>query len=207
MKDRGATFIAQNFVMPKIRIAQGNDAVAMAQIYSHYVEHSCITFDYAGLDEAGMRAKLDALIPRYPVLVLEEDGEVKAYAYASLFRVKMAYQWSVETTIYLHPNAVGKGWGKRLYAALIAMLKDQRFVNAYGCVTLPNEASEKLHTSCGFRQVGTFPHAGFKHGAWHSIAWYLMILNTPTEHEQEEPIWFEQYRNSELCEVLLKRNG
>jgi phosphinothricin acetyltransferase len=183
------------------------DAKAMADIYNYYVENTCITFDYSRLDEVEMHAKLDSLMPRYPVLVLEENHEVLAYAYASLFRVKMAYQWSVETTIYLHPNAVGKGWGRKLYDVLIAMLREQHFVNAYGCVTLPNEASEKLHTSCGFRQVGTFPHAGFKHGTWHSIGWYLMVLNAPTENQQLEPIWFEEFRNSIQCETLLKLNA
>jgi phosphinothricin acetyltransferase len=98
------------------------------------------------------------------------------YAYASRHRERAAYQWSVDTTVYVRQGRQRRGVGRALYTALLGVLPLQGYVNAYAGVTLPNPASVGLHTAMGFQPVGTYRRVGWKLGRWHDVAWFQRPL-------------------------------
>ncbi len=122
----------------------------------------------------------DRIAASHAWLVAEEDGEVVGYAYAARFHPRAAYRWSAEVSIYLAPEARGRGIGKRLVADLLDRLRAMGFVNAFGGTALPNPASERLLEAFGFKQVALWEHAGFKFDAWHDVSWRQLTLREPT---------------------------
>jgi len=167
-----------------IRFATHADAAAISAIYAHYVHKTAITF----VAEAPTKADFVSRIsdPRYPFLVAEKNERVVGYAYASMFRTKAAYRWDVELSIYLAPGIEGQGIGSELMEKLLAAVENQGYLNAYSCITLPNERSVNLHKKFGFEELGRFPHSGYKMGKWHDVIWMGKNLFTP-EGEPEEP--------------------
>jgi phosphinothricin acetyltransferase len=149
-----------------------DDARAIHDIYRPIVESTSISFELEPPSVDVITGRIIAITATYPWLVLEIDGEVGGYAYATAFKDRPAYQWSVETTIYLRQEFRGQGLGKVLYSALIDRVRDAGFANAYAGVALPNPGSEALHFSVGFRPIGVFPRAGFKLGQWHDVGWW-----------------------------------
>lgn len=155
-----------------LRIATPGDAYALAEIYAYYVEQTAITFEYDAPDAAEFAERIAHKLEKYPYLVAEVDGEVVGYAYASELRERAAFGWDAELSVYLHPDKRGRGIGERLYSALIELLKLQRFVALYACITSPNEPSIKLHEKLGFTYAGRFKATGYKRGKWHDVLWY-----------------------------------
>ena len=166
-----------------IRLAQTSDAPAVAAIYAHYVRETAITFaTHAPTAEDYATRIADG---RYPFLIAEEAGVVQGFAYAAAFREKEAYRWDVELTIYLAPDALGYGIGKELLSECLRLLRAQGYLNAYSCITLPNERSIGLHRRLEFRELGVFKRTGYKLGKWHDIIWMGLELGefdaTPEE--------------------------
>lgn len=160
-----------------IRAATPADAAAIAAIYNHYVADTVITFEEEAVPAQAMAARIAAIQAlELPWLVAERDGAVVGYAYANRWKARSAYRMSVETTIYLQHGAEGRGLGKRLYAALLDVLKTQRIHAVIGGAALPNPASAALHESLGFEHVGTFRQVGFKHGRWVDVAYWQLVL-------------------------------
>ena len=161
------------------------DAGAIAEIYRPAVETSLASFEEVAPDAAEMGSRIASTLVRIPWLVAEEDGLVIGYAYAAAHRERAGYRWSVNISAYVHPDAQGRGVGRRLYDRLLAILRRQGFVNAYAGITLPNPASVALHTAIGMRPVGIYEGVGFKRGAWQDVAWYELRLaerqSTPAE--------------------------
>lgn len=152
------------------RAATPDDAAAIAAIYAPFVRGSAVSFETDPPDEGAMRARIEAGGGLYPWLVGEaEDGSVLGYAYAARFRDRPAYRFAVETSVYLRAGAAGRGLGRRLYEPLLAMLEAQGFTQAIAAVTLPNEASVRLHEKLGFERAGTYRQVGWKLGAWHDV--------------------------------------
>ena len=108
----------------------------------------------------------------YPYIVCEEDGRIWGYAYAHRQAERAAYQWNAELSVYLDRSRTGQGLGRRLYTALMEMLRLQGIHTVYALVTVPNEKSEGLHGSMGFRHMGTQRSTGYKDGAWRDVAWF-----------------------------------
>ena len=108
----------------------------------------------------------------HPYLVWEEGGRPVGYAYAHQLGERAAYQWSAELSVYLDRGWTARGIGRRLCGALLELLRLQGVRTAYGCVTVPNPASEGLHRALGFRTAGIWRSAGFKCGAWRDVAWF-----------------------------------
>ena len=106
-----------------VRMAEESDAEALLSIYSYYVKHTAVSFDYEVPSLSEFTEKMKDIKKRYPYLVVEEDGEVRGYAYAAVFKERVAYDWSVETTIYLNPKYKGRGYGKALYEKLEELLR------------------------------------------------------------------------------------
>lgn len=159
-----------------IRPARGSDADAIAAIYRSYVEHGTISFETVPPDAATIRDRMATGGGRYPWLVNEADGAVAGYAYASAWSPRQAYDRTVETTIYLAPDARGRGLGPRLYQALLDLLTERGFAQAIGRISLPNPSSEALHTALGYREAGTLRAVGWKEGRWIDVAHWQRAL-------------------------------
>ena len=161
-----------------IRFAKEADIPAILDIYGPYVRNTCYSFEYNVPTLADFTARFDSITAQFPWLVWEEDGRVLGYAYGSApFSSREAYRWSAASSIYLAPEAQGKGIGKRLYAALEDILKTQGYLKTYAIVTTANTASLAFHEAVGFRFVASIPQCGYKHGQLHGITWLEKPLN------------------------------
>ena len=167
-----------------IRFANFADARAIAAIYAHYVHKTAITFVAEAPTAADFVSRISD--PRYPFLVAERNDRVVGYAYASMFRTKAAYRWDVELSIYLAPGIEGQGIGSQLMEELLAAVEKQGYLNAYSCITMPNDRSVGLHKKFGFAELGRFPNSGYKLGQWHDVIWMGKNLYTP-EGDPDEP--------------------
>ena len=164
----------------KIRLATEADAPAVADLYNWYVRHSTATFQYAPATVEEMRANIAGVLAGAPFLVAETaSGRLAGYACAHPYHAREAYAWSVETTIYCSPDFVGQGVGRRLYAPLLALLREQGYCRAAALLARPNPESEAFHRAMGFRKVGCEPQAGFKFGRWLGVTTWWYDLNTP----------------------------
>jgi L-amino acid N-acyltransferase YncA len=168
-----------------IRIAEARDARNVAEIYRPYVEETAITFEEEAPSTAEMESRMAKVGAMYPWLVAEEtdaDGvhsKVLGYAYASKYRERAAYRWSLESSIYVERESRGRGLGGALYGALIPILREMGIEGLYGVVTLPNPASLALHARFGFEPLCTFAKVGYKRGAWHDVGWTVLRLRGP----------------------------
>ena len=163
----------------KIRLATEADAPAVAELYNWYVRHSTATFQYAPATVEEMRANIAGVLAGAPFLVAETaSGRLAGYACAHPYHAREAYAWSVETTIYCSPDFVGQGVGRRLYAPLLALLREQGYCRAAALLARPNPESEAFHRAMGFRKVGCEPQAGFKFGRWLGVTTWWYDLNT-----------------------------
>jgi len=166
-----------------VRLAGPADAAAIAAIYRPYVEGTHISFEEVapGADEIARRMAS----PAHPWLVAEEDGRIIGYASTSPMRNRAAYRWSVETGIYLAPDAQGRGLGRRLLEEHLNLLEQQGFVTAIAGIALPNEASIALHEKLGFVQAGTERGVGFKLGKWVDVGRWQRDLAARTDRPGE----------------------
>jgi phosphinothricin acetyltransferase len=161
---------------PKVAAATEEQLPAILDILNHYIETSPINFHLEPLTLAEEReAFLDAQ-GKFPWLVAVVDETVVGFAYASSFRAKAAYDSSVETTIYVAPDAPRQGVGTQLYAELLPLLVDAGFHLAIAGITMPNPASTALHAKFGFQPVGTFTEVGRKYDAFHSVQFWQKLL-------------------------------
>ncbi len=154
---------------PRVRPATLDDSTACAAIYEHYVLHTPITFEIEPPSAKQMAERMLTLIESHAWLVLEQDEQVIGYAYGAAFANRAAYQWSCETSVYLDQDFRGRGGGSALYAALFSRLTERGFRQAVAGITLPNEASLRLHEAFGFEVVGTFKDIGWKFEQWHDV--------------------------------------
>ena len=170
-----------------IRTATPEDAPAILSVYAPFVLETSITFEYDVPSPSAFAERISSILNDYPYLVAETDGVVCGYAYASRHMVRTAYDWDVQTSVYLAPEHHGKGIGRRLYACLFALLREQGLCNAYAIITLPNEASLAIHTAFGFTPCGTHHRTGYKNGSWHDVAWMEKALAVPDRPDPVTP--------------------
>jgi len=163
---------------PRIRLASAGDAEAIAAIYRPVVETTSISFETIAPDRDEMAKRLAGTLASHPWLVCDVDGRVAGYAYAAKHRVRAAYQWSVDTSVYVDPAWHRSGVGRGLYRSLFAVLGAQRFCNAFAGIALPNPASVALHEAVGFEPLGVYRRVGFKLGAWHDVGWWQLTVGT-----------------------------
>ncbi len=182
--------------MVLIRLANEEDAAGIAEVYRPYVEGSRISFEERAPDAAEMARRIAGDRPGfYPWLVADEGGQILGFASSSPFRTRRAYRWSVETGIYLGPDACGRGLGKNLLSALLGLLERQGYVAAIGAIALPNEPSVRLHEALGFTHAGTYRGTGFKMGEWIDVGLWQKDL-APRTAQPAEPLPFEGLFNS-----------
>lgn len=181
-----------------IREAEERDAEALLAIYAPYVENTAITFEYKvpSLEEFAERIRHTK--ERYPYLAAEVDGEIVGYAYAGCFHERKAYDWAVETSIYVDRNKKGLGIGRRLYKVLENVLAQQNILNLNACIAYPPQEDEyltrdsvKFHEHLGYRLVGEFEQCGYKFHKWYNMVWMEKHIGTHLEN-QPEIIGFRQ---------------
>jgi phosphinothricin acetyltransferase len=159
-----------------IRPAGVDDFPAIAELTNVFIRSTAIHFAFAPITDSDLVEQWRETERRYPWLTAEIDGSFAGYAKAGPWRTRSAYQWTAEAGIYIQSEYHGRGVGKRLYSALIAELRQRGFHSVIGGMTMPNEASVRLHQSLGFEYVGTFRQAGFKLDQWHDVAFWQLRL-------------------------------
>lgn len=167
----------------RIRMAVLEDAEELLAIYAPYVKNTVITFEYEVPTREDFQNRIETTLKRYPYLVAVKDGKIIGYAYASPYKTRAAYQWNVETSIYVAMDEQAKGIGSLLYTKLFSILRKQGVRNVYACVSLPNEQSERIHNKFGFALIGRFHRCGYKFGKWCDIGWFERSLLD----KEEEP--------------------
>lgn len=152
----------------RIRDASLADIASITAIYRESVLNGTASYEISPPDEEEMAARFRAITERrYPYIAAEdEDGNFLGYAYASAFRMRPAYRWLVEDSIYLAPEARGKGAGKALLLALVDRCTALGFRNMVAVIGGAHPASVAVHLACGFRESGLLKATGFKHGRW-----------------------------------------
>ncbi len=160
-----------------IRPATHLDADAIARIYNHYIAHTIVTFEeeIISADEMASRIREVASVD-LPWLVAERRGEPAGYAYASRWKGRCAYRFSVETTVYLDPVWTGRGIGTSLYKGLLELLRNSSMHAAIGGIALPNPASVAMHEKLGFQKVAYFKEVGFKFNRWIDVGYWQLLL-------------------------------
>jgi phosphinothricin acetyltransferase len=168
-----------------IRDASERDAGACAAIYTAYVTGTAITFETEPPSAAEMAERIASALRTHAWVVLEDGGRVVGYAYGGPYKSRPAYRWSCEVSVYIELGRQRTGGGRALYTALFGRLARRGFRTAVAGMTLPNDASVGLHRAMGFEPVGTYRRIGWKHGAWHDVAWTQRPLgdsqDPPTE--------------------------
>lgn len=160
-----------------IRSALPYDAEIIAHIYNHYILNTVITFEEQPVAAQEITRRMaDVSSAQLPWLVVELSGRIVGYAYASPWKDRSAYRYSVESTVYLDPAFLGAGFGSQLYDALLAELRLKKVHGVIGSIALPNEASIRLHEKFGFRKVAEFKEIGYKFGQWVDVGYWQLIL-------------------------------
>ncbi|MDI2097438.1 GNAT family N-acetyltransferase [Ruicaihuangia caeni] len=154
-----------------IRDAEPRDLGAVREIYNHYVATSTVTFDEDGWTEQEVVAKFDSVVAKaLPFLIAEDDSGVVGFAYLAPWRVKAAYRYTVENSIYLAASATGRGVGVLLLDALLDRARAAGIREVIAVLSDEGaDASHRLHLRAGFREVGRLEHVGFKFDRWLGI--------------------------------------
>ena len=172
-----------------IRKAELADAEQILRIYSYYIEHTAITFEYDIPSTEEFRERMENTLKNYPYLVEEEEGRILAYAYAGALKDRAAYAWSAETSIYVDRNLQKRGVGRRLYDALERALAKQGIKNVYACIAYPIAEDEyltlnsvKFHAHLGYKLIGRFHKCAYKFDRWYDMVWMEKFIG---EHGNE----------------------
>ncbi|MAE71663.1 MAG: phosphinothricin acetyltransferase [Gemmatimonadetes bacterium] len=160
-----------------IRAVTPDDSAAIRIIHNHYVENTVVTFEENPISREKMRETIDEVTAYHPWLVYERDGDIAGYAYASRWQSRCSYRYSAESTIYLAPEAVGRGSGTRLYTELISILQGRTIHSVIGGIALPNPASIALHEKLGFEKVAHFKEVGWKFDRWIDVGYWELIFD------------------------------
>ena len=154
-----------------IRIATEADVAQMLAIYAPYIENTTITFEYHVPTEMEFLERFRRITTRFPWLVWEENGRILGYAYGSAPFERDAYRWCAEDSVYLLPEAQGKGIGSRLCLALEKVLFYQGFRRIYALITAENKKSVIFHQKLGYTLRAELPDTGYKFGRWIGVVW------------------------------------
>jgi phosphinothricin acetyltransferase len=160
-----------------LRDVKISDANRITEIYNYYIENTAITFDEKKITEKDTAQKIVRILKKnYPYIVCEEDGLIIGYAYLNSWRPHPAYNITLESSIYLDASFTKRGLGSILYRELIARACRMNIHSLIGVLSVPNEASRKLHEKFGFRLVGTFKETGYKFNQLIDVEFWQLFL-------------------------------
>ena len=172
-----------------IREVTEADAQELLEIYAPYVKETAISFEYEVPALEEFTERIRRISQKYPYLKAEEDGRIVGYAYANTFKGRKAYDWSVETTIYIQNDRRRQGLGRLLYGELERVLADRGILNMYACIASPTgedvhltDASLRFHERMGFTLVGEFHQCGYKFDTWYDMVWMEKIIAAHEEN-------------------------
>ena len=154
-----------------IRFAEETDIPQILDIYGPYILNTTASFEYTVPTREEFIARFRGITSQFPWLVWEENGQILGYAYGSAPFERAAYQWSAEASVYLRPEAQGRGIGRQLYRVLEELLKSQGYARIYAIITSENRASLAFHRALGYREVAELPGCGIKFGRVLGIKW------------------------------------
>ncbi len=180
---------AEKIVSYLLRKANLEDAEALVAIYSYYVEKTAITFELETPTVEEFKTRMTNVMKRYPFIVIEVDGDVAGYAYASPFKERLAYRFSVESTIYLNEKSRGQGLGKILYSDLLNRLKAQNILSVIGVIAITEGGSVALHEKLGFKKIGILPKVGFKLDQWCDVGLWQLDWEKPQVPLEVLPVY------------------
>ena len=163
-----------------IRPARPEDIPHITAIYAHAVEHGTASFEIEPPSEPEMAARRTALVEGgFPYLVADAGGRIDGYAYAGPYRPRIAYRYTVEDSVYVHPRAYRNGIGRMLLTALIARARETGQHSMIAAIESGNATSIRLHERRGFEHVGTLKEAGTKFGRWFDLTLMQLRLAPP----------------------------
>ena len=173
-----------------VRPAAESDAEELLALYAPYVEHTAITFEYQVPSLREFKMRIRHTLERYPYLVVEDRKRILGYAYAGPFKERAAYDWAVETSIYVDENRKRSGIGRKLHTALEQALREQGILNMEACIAYPRgedkyltRDSAQFHARLGYRLVGQFYKCGYKFGRWYDMIWMEKLIG---EHKSPQ---------------------
>lgn len=161
----------------KVREVEDADLAAVAEIYGHHVRHGVGSFEYEPPDLTEIRRRRDAIAGLgLPYIVAERDGSVVGFAHASPFRVRPAYRYAAEDSVYVHPDATGAGIGRTLLEVLIERCEAVDLRTLVAVIGGADERSIALHRACGYEEAARFPGLGWKHERWLDLVMMRRVL-------------------------------
>jgi phosphinothricin acetyltransferase len=190
--------------MGRIRFADESDAAVIAEIYRPIVESTAISFETVAPERDEMARRIVETTRHHPWLVCEIADHLAGYAYATTHRVRSAYRWSVDTSVYVDSSFRQGGVARGLYESLFGILAAQGYFNAYAGIALPNAASVGLHEAVGFRKIGVYERVGYKFDEWRDVGWWQLALRA-YEESPAEPLTIAKARALPEWNALLAR--
>ena len=189
-----------------IRIATEADVPQMLAIYAPYIENTTITFEYRVPSEGEFLSRFRKLGEQFPWLVWEEDGRILGYAYGSAPFERDAYRWCAEDSVYLLPDAQGRGIGTKLCLALEKVLHYQGYRRIYALITAENKKSITFHNKLGYTVRAELPESGFKFGRWIGVIWMdkpLYFVDSPSNFPTPWPVIMQSKQSfSDILDIL-----
>lgn len=182
-------------ISKNIRLATESDSQSLLEIYAPFIKETVITFEYEVPMISEFSSRISSTLKKYPWIVCEIDDRIAGYAYASKYRERPAYDWSVDTSVYIHPTYHRKKIASALYYCLFEILKLQGFYNAYAAIVSSNTKSVGFHESFGFKPIGVYHNVGYKFDQWHDVKW---VEKTIREHKKspEKPKTIDQIKDT-----------
>lgn len=187
-----------------LRIAEERDAAAMLAIYAPYVIETTVSSEYEPPSHEEFLGRIRTYGSKLPWLVCEVDGQVAGYGYAAPHRTRAAYQWSVETSIYVAPDFHRCGIASSIYAALFELLTMQGYYNIFVGISSPNERSMKFHKAMGFVISGAYQNSMYKFGQWRDVLWMAKTLRVH-ENEPQPTVPFPEIAQSAVVQRVLRQ--
>ncbi|MCF0131736.1 MAG: N-acetyltransferase family protein [Pseudobutyrivibrio sp.] len=183
----------------RIEKVQVEDAAKLLEIYGYYVANTAISFEYEIPTLEEFQNRIKTISEKYPyIMAVDEDGTILGYAYATAFKGRRAYDWSVESTIYIRKESRRLGLGRILYTTLEQQLTDMGILNMNACIALPKgedphltDDSIRFHKNLGFIEVGVFHDSGFKFNTWYDMIWMEKMLGSHSDEPQ--PVSFGMF--------------
>lgn len=184
-----------------IRVATVEDAAELLEIYKPYVTDTAISFEYEVPTVEEFTERIRNILKKYPYLAAECEGEIVGYAYAAPFKSRAAYDWSVETTIYIRMDCKQMGIGRKLYLNMEEILKKQGVLNLNACIAWPEQEDERLtmasiyfHEKLGYHMVGKFHKSGYKFNKWYDMVWMEKLVGEHTANQAQVCPFMELYQ-------------
>ena len=177
----------------KFKIAKVSDAEEILSIYSYYTLNTAITFEIETPTLEEFKNRIEKTFKKYPYIIVVKDKEIIGYAYTGPFVGRAAYNWSLETTIYIKKNYLKMGIGKKLYLILENISKAQGYLNLNACIGYPvkdedeyvTKNSAQFHEHMGYKWVGQFEKCGFKFNRWYNMIWMDKVIGEHTDNPKK----------------------